>query len=136
MQASRGLQTASLEARLQHEETLMSHPSEGETLKVRSGLTYHDVMSCFHHTTLASNDGPWLPQVQVLEREQEETIIKCRCKNLGDAGGNSTVFAFIRSSVLVDSDVGCQLIICHPWKTMQLSKYSAPLLFVYHAHNL
>jgi hypothetical protein len=78
-------------------------------------------------------------QVHILEREQEGDIIKCRCRilagQLEGAGISDTVFAFIKSSLPANSDVGADVTVCSPWKLMRLSKSQSPLLFVTAAHN-
>ncbi len=75
-------------------------------------------------------------QVEILEKEQEDNMIKCRCKKLGEEAGDRFLFAFIKSSVSVNTDVGCRMTICSPWKLMQLRNTSAPLVFVYQARNM
>ncbi|CAL8467873.1 g7411 [Coccomyxa elongata] len=103
VQTSRGV-NGTLAARLQQEESYMTHA-----------------------------DGEYAFQVEILEMEREDNIIKCRCKRLGEEPG--TIFAYIKSSMLVNTDVGCRMTICSPWKMMQLQSCTVPLYFVYHATN-
>ena len=75
-------------------------------------------------------------QVEILEKEQEDNIIKCRCKKLGGEAADSFLFAFMKSSMSINTDAGCRMTVCSPWKSMQLQSTSAPLIFVYHARNM
>ncbi|BDA42457.1 hypothetical protein COCOBI_03-3470 [Coccomyxa sp. Obi] len=104
VQTSRGAASGTLAARLQQEESYMAHANGEDAI-----------------------------QVEILEIEREDNIIKCRCKKLGEEPG--IVFAYIKSSMSVSTDVGCRMTICSPWKMMQLQSCTVPLYFVYHATN-
>ena len=74
-------------------------------------------------------------QVEVLEKEVEGDIVKCRCKHLTDQPQDGAMFAFIKASLPLSTDVGSCITVCSPWKVMKLSTSSASVLFVFSAHN-
>lgn len=75
-------------------------------------------------------------QVEVLEREQEGHLIKCRCRTSAGQVEGDTVFLFVRSHLPVSTEVGCHITIHSPWRHMQLPGCSIPLIFVYAASDV
>ena len=74
-------------------------------------------------------------QVEILEREQEAHLIKCRARTQAPDVQSETVFLFVRPHLTVSTDVGSRIIIQSPWRVMHLPDCGIPLVFVHAASD-
>ncbi len=55
-------------------------------------------------------------QVQVTEREQQGSIVTCRCSVVSSGITAQSVIALFRSTIALETHVGSRLTICSPWR--------------------
>ena len=55
-------------------------------------------------------------QVQVTEREQQGSIITCRCSVVSNSITDQSIVALFRATMALETHVGSRLTICSPWR--------------------
>lgn len=55
-------------------------------------------------------------QVQVTQREQQGSIVTCRCSVVSGSTTSQSIIALFRSSIALDTNVGSRVTICSPWR--------------------
>ncbi|CAL5219647.1 g1527 [Coccomyxa viridis] len=94
----------------------------------------HSILQEEEHLS-SRGDGKQFFQVQVTQREQQGSIVTCRCSVVSGSTTSQSIIALFRSSIALDTNVGSRVTICSPWRECTVPGTAARVIFVLAAHS-